>query len=475
MKEQDVIEKIFRDKLQNLEVMPDSYLWENISKEINQGKKHRSISPFWWWPQYSNIAASLVVLFSLLSVNNEDTIFHLLDTTEFEYHNTAHRISKKNNTLTTFGTKSSNKKKTTSKPEAITKTAQPLTQASIISEKQPSSFVWHSAPKSTDRVHKYRSSLVNYTKKTTSINNSISMTSDESIAYPSILSTAGISSRNRNSINAKKLNLALLALQNTENPLQLLENKTKEEKITKNSTPFKRWSIATQLVPKVLAEGTKSSISNEFDNSSTSKTSLDVGLLVGYQVNHRLGIRTGLSKTRTSNSAENVRYTYGAIAASPGSSGIETIKLSTNNQGLLLGYNAQLYTENHMGLTAVNEGKLTQNLSYFEIPLELSYRISKGKKLLLNIITGSSTFILDKNQISLKTQDNENIAIGEATNVKALHQSVNIGLGINYVVYKNIYFQFEPIFKYHLNSFENQHETYQPKSFNFNTGLSYRF
>ena len=60
------IDRLFQERLKNLEATPKKKVWKEIESKIT--KKKRKIYPFWWF--YSGIAASFIIGFSLFPFGN---------------------------------------------------------------------------------------------------------------------------------------------------------------------------------------------------------------------------------------------------------------------------------------------------------------------------------------------------------------------------------------------------------------------
>ncbi|MBC7495046.1 MAG: hypothetical protein H7221_08565, partial [Flavobacterium sp.] len=118
-------------------------------------------------------------------------------------------------------------------------------------------------------------------------------------------------------------------------------------------------------------------------------------------------------------------------------------------------------------------GSLNQKMGYFELPVEMSYKIG-SKNFTIDLITGLSTFFLQQNSVFLQTA-NSSIEIGEASNLNKFHFSGNIGFGINYKLLKNFEASIEPTFKYQLNTFSRDAGNFQPYIFGLYSGLKYNF
>ena len=65
--------------------------------------------------------------------------------------------------------------------------------------------------------------------------------------------------------------------------------------------------------------------------------------------------------------------------------------------------------------------------------------------------------------------------LGEATNLNQVHFSTNLGLGFRYIFWKSFQANFEPTFKYQLNTFSSNDGGFQPYFIGLYSGVSYRF
>ena len=116
---------------------------------------------------------------------------------------------------------------------------------------------------------------------------------------------------------------------------------------------------------------------------------------------------------------------------------------------------------------------ISQRMSYYEIPLELEYKLL-DKRFGLHLIGGLSTFVLNDNQV-VSELNGSNVKIGEANNINPVSFSTNIGIGLNFRFSDAVIFNVEPTFKYQLNTFNNTSGDFNPYIIGLYTGLNYRF
>jgi outer membrane protein W len=112
-----------------------------------------------------------------------------------------------------------------------------------------------------------------------------------------------------------------------------------------------------------------------------------------------------------------------------------------------------------------------QDISYIEIPLEAKYKFLNSK-IGINAIFGINYSLLDKNEVSIKTEKGFSTLIGKTSNLLSQTFGANIGLGFDYKLSKKIKLNIEPMLKYQL---RNNQEGTKNNSFNFNilTGIEF--
>ena len=73
MKEQKNIERLFQEKFKDFEAIPPKDAWANIAAKLNEKKQKKRVIPFWF--QLSGIAASLIIIGSLIWNYQSDDVF----------------------------------------------------------------------------------------------------------------------------------------------------------------------------------------------------------------------------------------------------------------------------------------------------------------------------------------------------------------------------------------------------------------
>lgn len=261
------------------------------------------------------------------------------------------------------------------------------------------------------------------------------------------------------------------------NPLEELlkekeVGKNEEEKEEKRS----KWAISTNASPvyfNSLAEG--SSIDEQFNsNSKNYTTTLSIGLAGSYAINDKLSIKTGVNSINLSYNTNDVVFESRMREVD---NNIPTISRNANASNMV--FSSKNGTVNEISgdvenvIIDNNIGALKQNISYIEVPLELSYKLI-DKKFGVEIIGGMSTLFLNQNNISLVTNGLE-MEVGRANNLNNIHFSSNVGLGFKYSFWKSFNANFQPMFKYQINTFNQNSSNFKPYFIGLYSGISFSF
>ena len=260
----------------------------------------------------------------------------------------------------------------------------------------------------------------------------------------------------------------------------LLEELLKEKEAGKNEDEKEekrsKWAISTNASPvyfNSLAQG--SSIDQQFDsNSKNYATTLSLGIAGSYAINNKLSLKTGVNNINISYNTNdvlfdarmnNVENNIPTISRNPEASNM-VFSSKVGNVETLSGDVENVIIEN-------NVGALQQNISYIEVPLELSYKLL-DKKFGIEVIGGMSTLFLNQNNISLVANGIE-MEVGRANNLNSIHFSSNVGLGFKYSFWKSFNANFQPMFKYQINTFSENSGNFKPYFIGLYTGISFSF
>lgn len=262
------------------------------------------------------------------------------------------------------------------------------------------------------------------------------------------------------------------------NPLEelLKEKEAGKNEDEKEKEKRDRWAVSTNASPvyfNSLAEG--SSLDQEFEtNEKNYSTTISYGVAGTYQISDKISVRTGVNNILLSYNTNDVIYesTLSATTAN----NVENITRNDNGNAV------NFYSKNSSqaslngdveNFTQENIGSLKQDLSYIEVPLEISYKLL-DKKFGIEVIGGMSTLFLNNNSVSLVTNGME-MNIGKANNLNNIHFSSNVGLGFKYSFWKNLNANFQPMFKYQINTFSENSGNFKPYFIGLYTGISFSF
>ena len=251
----------------------------------------------------------------------------------------------------------------------------------------------------------------------------------------------------------------------------IAEQEQKEDEETDNEIDaYKKWKITPNVAPVYYNSLTSGSpIDDDFSgNTKKGQFTTSYGVGVGYALNKRLSVRTGVNRLEVGYDTKGV-----TVYSSPETSEVNNYK---NIRFSAEGKKMNIFSSENYSMSQfpyLIDSSLNQRFGYLEVPLELSYKLS-DKKLRVDVIAGVSTFFLNKNEIYSENKV-KTTYIGEANNLNNMSYSTNLGIGLEYKLSKSLNFNFDPMFKYQLNAFSNDAGNFKPYILGIYSGLSYRF
>lgn len=533
MKEQKNIERLFQEKFKDFEATPPQDSWEIIASKLNEKKKKKRVLPFWF--QFSGIAASLFITSTLVwnyqfknDVQIQDTKNSVVFETPKDEKNNENDVSKSvnENLPITYSVKdeanesvsSKNKLEENINQNKISNNSLHKSKNTIVSNKKEKSnlsvsLFENSNAKVVDNSEGNK--ISKNKKKTVKINSGI--TSKDELIHTEFTNNRIIANQknktNSNSVDSETMETffenenkqAVITNDNTlennnnsktivtskeiiindstlvakiaeKNPLEELltakevgENEGEKEKRSK-------WAINSNAAPvyfNSIAEG--SSLDAEFKNNSKSyTTSLSYGIGGSYSVSSKISIRAGINNINLSYNTNDVVYQTKLDASINNNIPV----ISRNSNGSNVTFSSKSAGNNALNgdvenVAINNLGAIKQELSYIEVPVEMSYKIV-DKKFGIEVIGGMSTLFLNNNDISLVT-DGMQMSVGKANNLNNIHFSSNVGLGFKYSFWKNFNANFQPMFKYQINTFSENSGNFKPYFIGLYSGISFSF
>lgn len=437
------IDRLFQERLKNLDAKPSSKVWTNIEAKLT--KKKRRVLPFWWLG--SGVAAILILTFLVFpfDTNNKDvkkdSLKEIITVAPKNKENTIDTQTIKKEVLKEYKTDETvikPKKNNVINPSKIL-----IAKEEKSHTKKQKSTINKTGNKEVTIFKKDDKTIKN--KKTEIIKKNI-----ETIKKDTFLIA-----KNEDKKAAKK-DIQKLVDEN-------LKPK-KEQKLNK-----KNWSIATVFgVVNSNSFTNTSPLNPNLSGSTKGKNSISYGLQVGYQINKKWAVQTGIH-------LQEISFENRQIAVILSSSNLSSIAFNSNQNFAFENSNStQSLDANSAPLKAVTlNGNLTQSYSYYEIPLEIKYNLIEKSKFSTHIVGGFSTLFLKENQILLSTPTLNRE--GKADNLNNLNFSGNIGLDLNYDINKDFSLYFNPMLKTQLKTFTENANNFKPYFLGYYIGVHYQF
>lgn len=301
-------------------------------------------------------------------------------------------------------------------------------------------------------------------KKKEPLKKVILLNSDQEIAQNSI-EEEQISDANDEETSINKKSSSEFSLVDTENlPFTYSNNESKvEPKITES-----KFTVATIFAPIYFNSfGDGSTADAQFNNNQTSgSSSYSYGVKFAYQLNKKLSLQSGVNLINLGQTTNNVYIT-------PGVAGVAVVTFSNIYNNPVLGKDNSNLSKQSIDLANENEASLNQVFGYIEIPVELKYNVTDGK-VGVNIVGGFSTLVLNKDEVFVETNSFSQ-SLGNSNNLRPLNFSGNLGVDIDYSIYKNLFINVSPMFKVQTHTFSKNSGNLQSYYLGVYTGLNYKF
>jgi len=241
-----------------------------------------------------------------------------------------------------------------------------------------------------------------------------------------------------------------------------------EKEISKKEITESKFSVATIFAPIYFSSfGEGSGVDAQFKNNpSSGNSSYSYGVKVAYQLSDKFSLQSGVNLISLGLTTNNIYVT-------PGVSVVGFSNLSANP---LLSRSADISALKENALNSDNNelgGSINQIFGYVEIPVEVKYNVTDGK-FGINLVGGFSTLLLNRDEVFVETNSFTQ-SLGSSNNLRSLNFSGNIGLDIDYSIYKNLFINVSPMFKVQTNTFSKNSGSLQPYYLGVYTGLNYKF
>ena len=423
------IDDLFKNQLKNLEVSPNKKVWNSIETKLK--KKKRRVLPFWL---FSGAAAAILVL---------GLFFYPFSTNENQ-----HIIPKIDEVITTSPTKKPLINTTidtlilqNNKVEQVLKTNQNALVKTEIKEEK---------------------SNINNTKK--------EFVARKNPAKTTFLKPFNIDANLTSNQQITTIHIEKITVKNASEKMDINAFLATKETQIKNKEIVKNWSVAPTFgVLQSNSFSNTSPIAEDLANTTTGENSFSYGLQVGYKLNKRWTIQSGIH-------LQEMKYSNNQIAVYP--SEIATMQAVAFKDNGSVSFNNSV-SENLSIMSNLftnfvkSTGNLSQNFGYIEIPLEMKYNFSNNTKIEAQLVTGFSSLFLDKNKVVLNTFNTTRT--GELTTLNNINFSGNLGFDFNYYLNNNWSLNINPMFKVQLNTFKTEANGFAPFNLGIYSGIKYQF
>lgn len=527
MSDKKHIDRLFQEKLKDFEATPDKAVWDKISSQINKDKDDRKVIPFWW--KFAGVAAALILLLTVgnLIINDSENTTKVVETEKVD--SDVNKEDKKNNALVVD---EENENFDENIDESILNKEEVI-QPKILNK---NNNVANSDESSNAYENKIKSNRKNYQNTETNNSNDYLVNTDNN-DVPKPNKSSGQSSNDiKNTIKTPSLNQNAnkeVLVENKLNELNVIEENTSEDLIKNNKEErlvvdeentkitlikdvvvsnekeelliideekekialseeiaankediieeekesINRWQINPNIAPVYFNSfGKGSSIHKELvENDKSGEINMSYGVNVSYAVNNKLSVKSGVNRVNLGYNTNDI-IVYENVDGNMASTDLfRNIKFKDNRlpQLSFLSKKSVSFRNSPSIIPKESSSLLKQEMTYFEIPLEVKYKLS-DKKLGVSLVSGFSTFILSDNKVSYELRG-ENIELGEASNLNDISYSANIGFGLDYKISKTMSINLDPMFKYQINTFNDTSGDFKPYFIGVYSGINIKF
>jgi len=506
MKDKKHIDELFKDRFSSFEVSPSPEVWSGIQASLEKRKKDRNLIPLWW--KLGGVAALLALLLTIGNsvFNNSDADNSIV--TNDDAKPSVENNSEKNFILKDLSTNQidiGSEENATSSEDETTKNNVEVDSEQIVKSE---GIVYQNSDKSENSIATSTKSSNISEENDTNTNVKNKKFIDEKVIGVSTEADAIAIQNKINSIKTNKTDIqkevskteSLTAVidvdksaeksSNTEiteaeNNKQSIQDAINEQNAIKlevatekQSSLDDRWDVTPNFAPVYYSTlGGGSSLDPTFsDNAQSGDVNISYGVQVSYALNERLSVRSGISNVDLSYSTSGIELGTAPVSVALKSvnyEGKQTV-LTAVDIGTISNQNTSNGAFGNIKPKSTNgAAEIIQNITYYEVPLELKYALVNNK-IGVNIIGGLSTLFLGNNDVSVKAGDFGS-SLGEANNLSSVSVSTNVGLGVDYKISKKFKFNVEPMFKYQLNPYTDSSVDFQPYYIGIYTGLSFKF
>lgn len=479
------IGKVLSEKLDSLDRIPNEKVWIGIQEEIQKKKKKRRLAFFFFWTKtlglfFTGAVAALFIYYqndgfdfgspnnskdkSIINNGNVETNPTNPNTIKNNQkqnpkskldNNTAKEdsdLNVNNNPVNTSKSEKNSKKSYYNKPEK---------NSEIISTKNKSKTTYSKSVKGKSKFYSKKSFSNKRKDKSTKVPRKLLLSENNTLKKDSLVidltelqNKKSIESTSK--IKAKKTD-SLIAKKGKEKTINI--NMYPKDSLKTDSTKvYRKFYVDAFISPTYYGSFTKESVLDRDLDSLTKKSEIkfSFGFGVTYDLTEAISIRIGYSKVSLNYITKNAPIGINL----PGADNFSGISYNANTS------NATIFAASN----GSEKMDITQKISYTEIPIEIKYTFL-NKKIGLKSSLGFSYLLLNENKISIKTLNGYTQDIGKTKDLSDTSFSVNVGVEIDYPLFKNTKIFVEPLLNYQIKAFSGN--DLQPYILGIHTGIRY--
>lgn len=248
----------------------------------------------------------------------------------------------------------------------------------------------------------------------------------------------------------------------------------KDKQLAENSNKSK-WNVKPQVAP--VFYNSMSSAGSPIDDQFASNTksydnNLSMGVGVNYALTERINIRSGVNTVNLNYATKGIEF-YASLNGQTNNVAAKSASANIVVQDQDRPNTLEVFFADRLPNETFS-GSMVQRTGYVEVPVEMSYALL-NKKFGIDIIGGVSTLFLNQNNVSVISTQGYSTNVGKAQNLNNIHFSTNVGVGFKYRFLKSFEANFEPMFKYQVNTFSRDAGNFKPYFIGLYSGISFSF
>lgn len=461
-KEQNIIDDLFRSKLENFEQEPNPEVWQKVRQSLDSSRKRRI--PV--WIRLSGAAAILLIAILI-------------------------------------GWQELSRQNTTNLPQEISQQIQSETQENDINESEEP--VQNEPGVNNLHAQDQQVAIAESTKQEVPYNNISTVQSqpvEREVENLTTLNPVTLRRIDNNKYSENSLTISFLLAQweaaysLTEADRAIIqENINRMEGNEVASTVENPWSIGVGVTPNYSLYQTSQGemyASNMSYPGSTNDVNIDGGITVEYKLNDKWSISSGIYFDKKDQSSKNYT-TYNTFNANTivGNSGAGITNdavfsgshlamnsiagvIEIDNLPQSVEYVVPAETLLSTSSVSLSRSSFDQQFEYIEIPFILNYKLL-NTTFDISLMGGINAGLLIGNKAYLENSLGK-YEIGKTLGMKKVNYSTSVGVGFGYRINNQFSISLEPRVKYYLGSLnKNPSLTYRPYTFGLYSGINYNF